>query len=197
MSRSTTRPLRTQTFFSNLGLVERVEIIRGPGSSLYGNNAFFTVINVVTRRGADLNGSEAPVSVGSYDTLTGRLSYGTTFRAAGVELLLSGTYHERGGQDRWTYPEYEATNNGHADRMDGSVAKSGYAALTFGKFKFSGGHVDRQKCIPTAQYGTIFGDPNQRYRDVLTYAELKYEHTGTSGWMWQVRAIMIPIVTRG
>jgi outer membrane receptor for ferrienterochelin and colicins len=175
-------------FLLDLGLVERVEIIRGPGSSLYGNNAFFTVINVVTRRGSDLKGSEASVAAGSYDTLTGRLSYGGTFRASGVELLLSGTYHDSDGHERLSYPEFATTNNGQAERLDGSQAKSGYAALRLGDFKLSAGHVDRRKRIPTAQYGTIFGDPNQVYRDVRTYAELKYEHTAMSGWMWQVRS---------
>ena len=63
-------------FILDLDLVERVEIIRGPGSSLYGNNAFFGIVNVVTRRGRDLKGTEASASVASYDTVTGRLTYG-------------------------------------------------------------------------------------------------------------------------
>src|SRR5579871_1429828 len=37
------------TFLLDVDLIDRVEIIRGPGSVLYGNNAFFGVINVITR----------------------------------------------------------------------------------------------------------------------------------------------------
>lgn len=43
----------------SLGNVERAEFIRGPGSALYGSNAFLGVINLVTRRDADLLRAEA------------------------------------------------------------------------------------------------------------------------------------------
>src|SRR6185503_8058386 len=36
-------------------MFERVEIIRGPASSLYGDSAFFAVVNVITRSGASLD----------------------------------------------------------------------------------------------------------------------------------------------
>ena len=38
-------------------MFERVEIIRGPASSLYGDSAFFAVVNVITRTGASLGGA--------------------------------------------------------------------------------------------------------------------------------------------
>ena len=38
-------------------MFERVEIIRGPASSLYGDSAFFAVVNVITRSGASLDGA--------------------------------------------------------------------------------------------------------------------------------------------
>lgn len=55
-------------FLVDLDLVERVEVIRGPGSSLYGNNAFFGVVNVITRPGHQLNGFEVAGAGGSFDT---------------------------------------------------------------------------------------------------------------------------------
>jgi iron complex outermembrane receptor protein len=38
----------------DMSLVERIEFVPGPGSSLYGSNAFFGVVNVITRKAADV-----------------------------------------------------------------------------------------------------------------------------------------------
>jgi hypothetical protein len=60
--------------------VGSVEIVRGPGSVLFGNNAFFGVINVVTRKGSDIGGryhSELSGAAGTFDTYGGRFTYGT------------------------------------------------------------------------------------------------------------------------
>src|SRR5207249_975719 len=65
----------------DVDLIERVEVIRGPGSSLYGNNAFFGIINVVTRSGREIGGQgiEAAASYGRFDSYSGRFSYGRQF----------------------------------------------------------------------------------------------------------------------
>ncbi len=47
-----------------LGGVERVEIIRGPGSATYGGYAELAVINVITRSGRDLDGFEGSLRLG-------------------------------------------------------------------------------------------------------------------------------------
>src|SRR5690348_2552756 len=59
-------------FILDVDLIERVEIIRGPGSSLYGNNAFLAVVNVITRRGGGFHGAEVSGAYASYDSYTGR-----------------------------------------------------------------------------------------------------------------------------
>ncbi len=63
----------------DIDLVERVEVVRGPSSSLYGANAFFGVINVITKRGGNIDGVEASGSAGSWRTFAGRATLGKEF----------------------------------------------------------------------------------------------------------------------
>lgn len=56
--------------------VERVEIVRGPGSSLYGANAFVAVINIITRQAGDVEGGRVQASVGSHDTYQANVALG-------------------------------------------------------------------------------------------------------------------------
>lgn len=48
--------------------IKRIEIIRGPGSALYGSNAFVGVINIITKDGKDIDGTIVSGGAGSYDT---------------------------------------------------------------------------------------------------------------------------------
>lgn len=173
----------------DLDLVERVEVIRGPGSSLYGNNAFAAVINIVTRRGREFRGLEASGLAGSLDTSSARVSFGKKF-SAGVELLVSGSYLDSGGHARLGYPEFGRENNGIAENVDGTVARSAFSSLRFGDFTLCGGYIDRRKQAPTAQYGTVFNDPRLVFVDVRGYAELKYERAFADGWFAQTRAYL-------
>lgn len=84
-------------FILDVDLIDRVEVIRGPGSSLYGSNAFFAVVNVITRRGRNLNGVEVSGEAGSYDTYKGRVSYGNRYQN-GAEAVFSGSAYDSKGQ---------------------------------------------------------------------------------------------------
>ncbi|MGC2061858.1 MAG: TonB-dependent receptor plug domain-containing protein, partial [Thermodesulfovibrionales bacterium] len=63
----------------DVDLIDRVEVIRGPGSSIvYGSNAVFAVVNIITRRGRDVKTLEASGEAGSFNTYKGRLTYGNS-----------------------------------------------------------------------------------------------------------------------
>lgn len=59
------------------GDIERVEVLRGPQSALYGSDAVGGVINIVTRRGNGAPSASAAVEGGSFGTAAGRASAGT------------------------------------------------------------------------------------------------------------------------
>jgi len=173
-------------FLLDMDLVDRVEIIRGPGSSLYGNNAFFAVINVITRRGGDVNGLEFSGSAGSFDTYTGRVTYGKKF-TNGVEVLVSGTYLDSQGEDRVFFPQYRSVNGGFANDLDGTTAKSTFASVSYGDFTLEGGAIDRRKPVPTSQFQTVFDNPNSLNIDEREFAELKFAREFAGDWSVQAR----------
>ncbi len=63
-------------FFLDVELIERVEFAPGPGSALYGNNAFLGVVNVMTKRADKLAGVEVRVSRDSLGLQQARASWG-------------------------------------------------------------------------------------------------------------------------
>src|SRR6188508_2443237 len=74
-------------------MFERVEIIRGPASSLYGDSAFFAVVNVITRSGAALGGTSVTVETGTLGTYLARSSTGHRL-SNGLDVAISGTYED-------------------------------------------------------------------------------------------------------
>ena len=179
-------------FILDVDLIERVEVIRGPGSSLYGNNAFFGVINIITRKGGSVNGAEVAGSAGTFDTYTGRVSYGNKF-TNGVELLLSGTLYDSAGDRSLYFPEFAAINNGVAENMDDGQARSAFASLSWQGLSLEGGFVSRKKTWPTAAYSTadaitIFNDQRFVSTDERLYADLKFQHAFENEWDLMVRA---------
>src|SRR5437868_1484636 len=69
-------PLSPAYDFFPIENIKRIEIVRGPGSSLYGENAFWGVINVVTLSGEDLAGGDATFYGGSTSTGSASVVYG-------------------------------------------------------------------------------------------------------------------------
>jgi iron complex outermembrane receptor protein len=168
-------------FLVDVDLIERVEIIRGPGHTLYGANAMMGVINVITRRGKDMNGVEVSGTTGSFDTYQGRLSYGKKFEA-GPEMLLSGTFLYSRGQDLY-YPEFDSpsTNFGWARGCDRERAGSAFLKMAYRDLALEGGYVKRDKTLPTAPWNTVFNNPGTETTDSSIFLDLKYRRAFESG----------------
>jgi iron complex outermembrane receptor protein len=162
----------------DIDIIDRVEIIRGPSSSLYGTSAFFAVINVITKRGRDLKGPEVSGEAGTFDTRKTRLSYGNRFKN-GMELFISGTYFNSHGEDRLFFEEFDdpTTNNGIAEGLDYDKQWGLFSKLTLNDFVLEGNYNYRKKGVPTAPWGGIFNDGSIFTVDEQFLLGLTYAHT--------------------
>lgn len=163
-----------QEFFLDVDLIERVEVVRGPGSSIYGSNAFFAVVNVITKRGRDFDGTEISGEAASFGTGKGSLSYGKQYKS-GAELLLSGTSMDSRGQDLY-FPEFDtpSNNNGVAQDMDRDMARRVYGKLAYGDYSVAAAYSERVKKIPTASFNSVFNDPRAETNDSQVMLDLNY-----------------------
>src|SRR5580700_6682461 len=162
-------------FLVDVDMIERVEIVCGPSSSLYGANAFFAVINVITRTSKQVKDWELSFQTGSFGTNEGRATYGHQFHSLGV--LLSGTFYNSTGQTLF-FPQFNnpANNNGITSDTDYESYKHILATLTYHGFTLQGLFSTRDKGVPTAYFGAVFNDPSDYNIDSHQYVSLDYQH---------------------
>lgn len=167
----------------DVDLIERVEIIRGPSSSIYGNSAFLGVISIITKKGSQLGGTEGSVEAGSLGTYKGHLSFGKQF-ANSVDWLLSGSYGTASGQANLYFPEFDqrisseprARNDGIARNSDGELIHRLFTSVSYAGFTLTGAYGSRTKYLPTAPFGSFFGAGHAETADRREFLDLKYDH---------------------
>ena len=77
--------------------IERIEVIRGPGSAVYGAEAFSGVINIITKKADDINGTVLGARAGSFDTLDAWLQ--SSFKLGQWDVAASLEYANTEGDD--------------------------------------------------------------------------------------------------
>ena len=165
----------------DVSLIDRVEVIRGPNSSLYVASALLGIVNIVTRH--DINGVTLSEEAASYGTYKSSINYGRHFQN-GLKMILSGTYFNSHGHDQLYFPAFDnpATHNGVATDMDHDRANQLFANLTWGNFTLEGVYASRFKQIPTASYGSLFNDPEEHNIDAREYLDLQYDRHFGADW---------------
>lgn len=152
--------------------VERIEVIRGPVSSIYGTNAFFGIINIITRGPQDTSRTWARATAATI----GGGSLAAGFALGSLDRQLRGSISatmRRGEQLDYRY--FESSDDGpiemtaHQDRgMDaGRQVQFALAAAYRGTFAQVRGYLFK-RTIPFAPYGSDFDDPyHQTNRQLL------------------------------
>jgi iron complex outermembrane receptor protein len=155
-------------FLVDVDMIERVEFIPGPGASAYGDNAFFGVINVITKSASSLNGSTVTAEAGSHDSYKAGYRYGGRLDN-GAELVMSATGYHSEGRD-WFFPEFGATAHGVDTEQYGKL----FAKFTYQGWALEAGYMKRPKLNPAAPYGTLFDDKRMETVDTQAFVNASY-----------------------
>lgn len=170
----------------DLDLVERIEFIPGPGGAVYGQNAMFGVVNIITRSGAALDGGE--VSAGWRWPQATRHVRGTWGKRLenGFDVLISASAMRSRGEDLF-FDFGDAGVAGKARRLDGERDEEFFARIARGGLSVELTHGDRKKDDPT---GVFYTDPLERgqyQRDRYTLVQARYEGALSDSLSYSVR----------
>jgi outer membrane receptor for ferrienterochelin and colicins len=163
-----------QDFGLDMDLVQRIEIIRGPTSALYGSNGILANINIITKSPVDVPAFSVTTELGSF-------GQGKTQMAAsrhlgrGANLLLSFSGFHTRGQSLY-FPDFDSpeTNDGRADRVDNERGYHSFAQLLWGNWTATAYFNSRQVHLPYGAYGSVFNDPGNIARDGRNFLGVGY-----------------------
>ncbi|MBI4745917.1 MAG: TonB-dependent receptor [Deltaproteobacteria bacterium] len=150
--------------------VKRIEIIRGPGSALYGSNAFSAVINVITKDGKDIDGAIVTGDLGNFDTQKANLQAGKRYNDLETAFALD-YYHTDGA--RLMIDKDLMGNSGYTkdfeDKIDGSLK------ATWNDLTFSSKYIKRSRGVYLgASY--VINDESENNTEQF-FVELSYKHS--------------------
>jgi iron complex outermembrane receptor protein len=129
----------------NIDIIERIEIIRGPGSALYGRNAFSGVMNIITKNAKNNEKSFVKLTAGTFNTKILSGYYGYKNEKINASFSFRRLYTDVTDQK---------FDNGMGDTVLWNIYRNNFTAsatIGYGNFMFSGTFFDLDG-------GAIFND---------------------------------------
>ena len=174
--------------------IARIEVIRGPGSALYGADAVSGVINVITKTAADIRGTEFGVRAGSFNSRDAWIQHGGELGPLEAALYLRVGHTD--GQKGIIRQDFQSS----LDKLFGTSASlapgpinavrnalDARADLSFEQWRFRAGVQQREVGIGAGLAESL--DPNGRVPESRLYLDLTYQN---ANWApnWDVSGVI-------
>lgn len=158
-----------------ISVIKQIEVIRGPGSVLYGSNAYSGVINIITYEASDDINHEVALSYGSFNTQ--EISGHSVIRSGDLNLIAGIKAMDRDG---WKHEVTDANNvSSHYDTEQEEL--STFLNINYKNFALNGyfGHSDQESLGADVLY------PTQPFKSKRHFLDLGYTQNLSNNWQAQ------------
>ncbi len=171
--------------------IKQVEVIRGPGSALYGANAFAAVVNIITKNAEQVDGVQVTLGGGTFDTRTANLQFGKMFGK--FDVTGNANYNEYGSYEgdiaMDAQTQIDQLFGTHASLAPGVTMESSekidlMLSLGYGGLRLEGRYCDRDH-TPSIGISPILNTdsetPSTDYTLNVSYSRDIGDHVALSG----------------
>jgi outer membrane receptor protein involved in Fe transport len=144
-----------------VNVIDRIEVIRGPGSVLYGSQAFSAVINVITKKTED---NTISLSGALGEGLKNNIMADLQYKSGDLNIVLAGRYADKGGwktgyNARADIPEVTLGVVHHMDVTIPDYGPGAYAEVDYKDFKLMGSYNEwnNHNFIPDVEFLNTLG----------------------------------------
>jgi len=163
-----------QDFGLDMDLIERIEIIRGPTSALYGSNGMLANINIVTRSPVDSGRLGIASEVDSAGERKASIAMARHL-GGGANLLVSGSGFDSRGL------------GGAYSHSDGERGYHSFVNLIWRGWSFTAFFNARDKQPPVGIGTSLAGDSDQHVMDSRSFVSASYKHrAGVGELQWRI-----------
>jgi vitamin B12 transporter len=167
-------PTLGQFDFADLAIdgIDRIEVVRGPQSTLHGADAIGGVINIISKKGTGKPSAFASVEAGSYHTF--REAVGTSGAFGPFNFALSGSKLDSRGQQR-TFENDDTEQHSLAGRF-------GFVFPWQGELSLAGRYLKSEIDVPFQGFGTFPRDPDSQQQSETYLYNLRYDQAVMPWW---------------
>ncbi len=159
-----------------MNLIEKIEIVRGANSSIYGNSAFFATVNIITKELKDSNSLGIGATFAQNSTNQEYIIFNHEFKN-GNNILFSANHYKSRGEDIYFKEFHDSAKNIDAEKINNL-----YLQTNISDFKLELSHTKREKNIPTAAYNTVFNSKDLNKDSEYNYFNINYQKIFNPNW---------------
>jgi len=158
----------------DMNLIKQIEVIRGPSSALYGSNAIFATINIITKSPAEAGPLTVTTDTGSFGEK--KIQVSETASLGSARILFSGSVFNNAGASPLFFPQFNTPQNnyGNAINMNTERGYHFFSTLVWRNWTLTAAMGGHDMISPINWGPVIFNDRGSQNADNRDFVDAVY-----------------------